>query len=48
MRDCGVYLTTSESSLFQLMVEKEHPKFKDISALVKEARPDSGLSQGKL
>lgn len=31
-----VTLTTAESVLFHLMETAEHPKFKDVSALVKE------------
>ena len=31
----GILLTTAESLLFELTVDSRHPKFKEISALVK-------------
>eukprot|EP00008_Paramoeba_atlantica_P006217 CAMPEP_0201491162 /NCGR_PEP_ID=MMETSP0151_2-20130828/28806_1 /ASSEMBLY_ACC=CAM_ASM_000257 /TAXON_ID=200890 /ORGANISM="Paramoeba atlantica, Strain 621/1 / CCAP 1560/9" /LENGTH=154 /DNA_ID=CAMNT_0047877389 /DNA_START=175 /DNA_END=639 /DNA_ORIENTATION=+ len=44
LRESGAILTTSETVLFELMGEKEHPQFKNVSALIKEPRPDAGLS----
>mmetsp|Transcript_20085 Transcript_20085/g.56465 ORF Transcript_20085/g.56465 Transcript_20085/m.56465 type:complete len:197 (+) Transcript_20085:67-657(+) len=43
MRTMGAYITTCESLLFQLMGDSKHPRFKDISALIKERRPEPGL-----
>ncbi|XP_077292397.1 isochorismatase domain-containing protein 2-like [Arctopsyche grandis] len=41
LRDIGCHITTSESVLFKLMKDKEHPQFKEISKLVREPIPDS-------
>ena len=43
MKQAGVYFTTSESIIFQLMETAKFEKFKEISALMKEKRPDSGI-----
>ena len=43
MRQSGVFVTTSESILFQLMVDSEHKAFKTISALAKASLPENGL-----
>lgn len=37
----GAFLSTSEMTLFQMMVGTHHPAFKTISGLCKEARPDA-------
>lgn len=43
MRQCGAFITTSESVLFELMGDSKHPQFKELQALVKTPAPDSGL-----
>lgn len=35
MKEVGVYMTTCESVLFQLMGDAQHPAFKEISAACK-------------
>ncbi|CAL5219747.1 g1646 [Coccomyxa viridis] len=37
---CGGFLATAEMILFQLSCSSKHPAFKQVSALVKESRPD--------
>lgn len=43
MRQSGVFITTSESLLFELLGDSKHPKFKEVQALIKTSAPDSGL-----
>eukprot|EP01135_Chromosphaera_perkinsii_P005186 Nk52_evm4s322 gene=Nk52_evmTU4s322 len=43
MRDAGCFMTTSESLIFMLMKDKNHPKFKEIMPLVKSISPDSQM-----
>nr|KAG5694281.1 hypothetical protein BaRGS_031999 [Batillaria attramentaria] len=42
-RQMGAIVTTSEALLLQLVGDKDHPKFKEIQALIKISAPDSGL-----
>jgi len=42
-RQAGVILTTSEALLLQLIGDKDHPKFKQIQAIIKNSAPTSGL-----
>lgn len=43
MKQSGVFLTTTESLIFQLMGDAKHPDFKALQKLIKEVPPDSGL-----
>eukprot|EP01097_Dermamoeba_algensis_P010545 TRINITY_DN785_c0_g1_i1.p1 TRINITY_DN785_c0_g1~~TRINITY_DN785_c0_g1_i1.p1 ORF type:complete len:209 (-),score=44.41 TRINITY_DN785_c0_g1_i1:78-662(-) len=43
MKQSGVYITHSDSVLFQLMETSNYPEFKKISAIVKEKAPPAGL-----
>lgn len=43
MEQSGAYLTTSESMLFQLMQDSKYENFKQISAMLKEGRPNPEL-----
>eukprot|EP00009_Paramoeba_aestuarina_P002306 CAMPEP_0201520222 /NCGR_PEP_ID=MMETSP0161_2-20130828/10570_1 /ASSEMBLY_ACC=CAM_ASM_000251 /TAXON_ID=180227 /ORGANISM="Neoparamoeba aestuarina, Strain SoJaBio B1-5/56/2" /LENGTH=202 /DNA_ID=CAMNT_0047918515 /DNA_START=10 /DNA_END=618 /DNA_ORIENTATION=- len=44
INNIGGVLTTSESILFELLDNKDHPKFKECSSLLRAEQPDSGLS----
>lgn len=51
MKEVGVYMTTCESILFQLLREATHPNFKDISQLCKihaQAKIDPELPDSAL
>jgi maltooligosyltrehalose synthase len=43
MKQAGCFFTTSESLVFQLCETAQFPRFKEVSALMKEKRPESGL-----
>lgn len=43
LRTAGAIVTTTESILFQLVADKDHPNFKEIQSLVKVLPPDAGL-----
>lgn len=43
MKQSGVFVSTSESILFELMRDSKHSHFKEISALFKEPREDPNL-----
>lgn len=47
IKDVGVFLTTGESMLLQLVGDAKHPKFKPIQKLIWDPSPDSGLLSGK-
>jgi len=42
-RHMGATVTTSEAILLQMVGDKDHPKFKQIQALIKTSAPDTGL-----
>ena len=44
MRQCGVFVTTSESMLFMLLRDAKHPKFREIQRLIMESAPSSELT----
>ncbi|KAM0746061.1 Isochorismatase hydrolase [Meredithblackwellia eburnea MCA 4105] len=44
LRSSGAQITTSESALFQLMVDASHPQFKKISALIKDTKNSTAES----
>ncbi len=43
LRQAGAIVTTSESTMFQLVGRADHPNFKMVQALLKESAPTSGL-----
>jgi len=42
LRHAGAFITTSESSVFELLHDATNPKFKQVSALLREPREDVG------
>lgn len=44
MGTAGACMETSESVLFQLMADAKHPKFKEVSAIVKEGQQAPGFT----
>lgn len=45
LREIGCHITTSESILFKLMKDKNHPKFNDVRKLVTHPVEETGLSK---
>jgi hypothetical protein len=43
MKQSGAFLTTTESVFFQMCVNANHPKFKEIQKLIKKPSPDTSL-----
>ncbi|XP_074163366.1 isochorismatase domain-containing protein 2 [Sminthopsis crassicaudata] len=43
MRQSGVFLTTSECLILQLVGDSAHPRFKEVQRFIREPAPDSGL-----
>lgn len=43
MRQSGVFVTTAEAVIFELLGNSKHPQFKEVQALIKTVSPDSGL-----
>ncbi|XP_065884576.1 isochorismatase domain-containing protein 2-like [Dysidea avara] len=43
LKAAGAFITTSESMLYELMKDTEHPKFKEVDKLLMTDAPDSGL-----
>eukprot|EP00794_Sanderia_malayensis_P019487 gene19487-21412_t len=45
IKQCGGFITTSESILFMLLKDAKHPNFRQVQSLVMTSAPDSGLLQ---
>ena len=43
LKACGVYITTAESVIFELLGDKNDDMFKPVSALLREKMPDTDL-----
>ena len=43
MRQSGIFISTSESVIFELLRNSKHPKFKEVQPLIKSSAPDSAL-----
>ncbi|CAH8503521.1 unnamed protein product [Schistosoma turkestanicum] len=46
MGQSGVYLTTCESALLNILCGSDHPQFRDIQKIILKPSPDSGLLTG--
>eukprot|EP00038_Savillea_parva_P031929 m.91997 g.91997 ORF g.91997 m.91997 type:complete len:209 (+) comp9938_c0_seq1:84-710(+) len=44
MRQAGVFISTHESVLFELLQGSQHPNFKEVSSLISKLLPESGLT----
>nr|CAD7424150.1 unnamed protein product [Timema monikensis] len=44
LKQMGCFITTSETVIFKLLGDKEHPKFADIRPLIKTTSPNTGLA----
>ena len=47
LRQCGAFITTYESVLFQLLGDAKHPNFKAVQPIFKTPRVDNGLTLRK-
>ncbi|KAF0310048.1 Isochorismatase domain-containing protein 1 [Amphibalanus amphitrite] len=45
LRQIGCFISTSESIIFKLLGDKNHPKFAEVRGLVKQTSPDTGLAK---
>jgi len=43
LRSAGAIITTTESVLFQMIRDKNHPKFKEIQNIIKVLPPEVGI-----
>ena len=43
MRQSGIYVSTTESLVFQLLGDATHPKFKQVQKLIVTPLPDTNL-----
>ncbi|XP_054756807.2 isochorismatase domain-containing protein 2-like isoform X1 [Lytechinus pictus] len=43
LRNCGAFITTSESIILEMVKDAAHPNFKEIQKLIATSAPDSGL-----
>lgn len=43
LRQSGAFITTSESAIFGLLGDSDHPKFREVQKMVMEVAPDTGL-----
>ncbi|XP_067004768.1 isochorismatase domain-containing protein 1 [Anabrus simplex] len=44
LKQIGCFITTSETVIFKLLGDKEHPNFADIRPLIKTTSPNTGLA----
>eukprot|EP00117_Sycon_ciliatum_P008470 scpid83433/ scgid11152/ Isochorismatase domain-containing protein 1 len=48
LRQSGVFVTTSEAVLFELLGDSKAPHFKEVQGLIKVSAPDTGLPGSKM